>query len=47
MLKMVCASTLDDITNEDRSTNLVARRSDIKDKTTSEFVNLRRQMVIV
>lgn len=42
MLKTVCASTLDDITiNEDRSTNLLARRSDIKDNKTSVFVNLR------
>lgn len=41
MLKTVCASTLDDITiNEDRSTNLLARRSDIKDNKTSVLVNL-------
>lgn len=41
MLKTVCAYTLDDITiNEDRSTNLLARRSDIKDNKTSVLVNL-------
>lgn len=45
---MVCASTFDDITiNKDRSKNLLVRKSDIKYKKTSVFVNLHRQMVTV
>ena len=47
MLKTVFVSTLDDITINRSQSNLLARRSDMKDNKTSVFINLRRQMVMV